>query len=150
MLDTTGLRTRSRYVPWLLRMVTAAALAVDAFVHADLITRYDPNQGTAAISQGGLFRIEAALAAFAALALVISGRRVIWALAVVIAASALGGLLLYRYADPGALGPLPDMYEPLWYPEKTLTAVTEVVATVTAVVGFLVTPRRRASHSAPM
>lgn len=143
MLETTRSWMRTRPVSWLLRLVTAAALAVDAFVHADLATRYDPNQGTALIGQGDLFRIEAAVSALAALALIISGRLVIWVLAVLVAGSALGGMLLYRYVDPGALGPLPDMYEPIWYPEKTLTAVAEAVATVTAVAGLLVAPHRR-------
>lgn len=146
MLDTARSRVRARQLSWLLRVVTAAALGVDAFVHADLVTRYDPNQGTAAISQGGLFRIEAGLAALLALALLISGRQVVWVLAALVAASALGGILLYRYADPGALGPLPDMYEPIWFPEKTLTAVAEAVAAVSAVVGFLVTPRSGAGR----
>jgi hypothetical protein len=146
MLDTARSRVRARPLPWLLRVITAAALAVDAFVHADLVTRYDPNQGTAVISQGGLFRIEAGVSALVALALIVSGRRVIWALAVLVAASALGGILLYRYADPGAIGPLPDMYEPIWFPEKTLTAVAEAVATVTAVLGLLVTPRSGAGR----
>jgi hypothetical protein len=147
MLDITRSRLRTRWTTSSLQLVTAAALAIDAFVHADLVTRYDPNQGSAAISQGGLFRIEAALSAFTALALIVSGRRIVWALAVAVAASALGGLLLYRYADPGALGPLPDMYEPLWYPEKTLTAIAEAVATVTAVVGFLIAPDRSAARA---
>jgi hypothetical protein len=133
MLDTARSRVRARPLPWLLRVITAAALAVDAFVHADLVTRYDPNQGTAVISQGGLFRIEAGVSALVALA-------------VLVAASALGGILLYRYADPGAIGPLPDMYEPIWFPEKTLTAVAEAVATVTAVLGLLVTPRSGAGR----
>ena len=123
-----------------MRLATAAALAVDAYVHADLITRYAPNKGSAAISQGDLFRIEAAVSAFAALALILTARRVIWILAVLVAASALGGLLLYRYFNPGGLGPLPDMYEPSWYPEKTLTAVAETLAIATALVGWVIAP----------
>jgi hypothetical protein len=56
--------------------------------------------------------------------------------AVAVAASALGAILLYRYNDIGPIGPLPDMYEPLWYPEKTLAATAEAAATVTGLVGL--------------
>lgn len=139
------------FIGWLLRLATAAALALDAYVHADLITRYAPNQGSAAISQGDLFRIEAAVSAFTALALLLTARRVIWLLAALVAASALGALLLYRYFNPGALGPLPDMHEPSWYPEKTLTAIAEAVAIVTALAGCAIAPsatRHRITHDA--
>lgn len=140
MSTTAHLRHRRRLIGWLLRLATAAALAIDAYVHADLITRYALNQGSAAVSQGDLFRIEAAVSSLAALALVLTGRRTIWVLAVLVAASALGGLLLYRYSSPGALGPLPDMYEPIWYPEKALAAVAEGAAVVTALAGLVIAP----------
>ncbi|MGH3789612.1 MAG: hypothetical protein ACRDRU_15170 [Pseudonocardiaceae bacterium] len=45
-----------------------------------------------------------------------------------VASSALGAVLLYRYVDLGSLGPLPDMHEPVWYPEKTVSAIAEGVA----------------------
>lgn len=121
---------------WLLRIVTAAGLAIDAYVHADLALRYDLNQGSAVLSQGDLFRIEAGVSAFAALAVILTAWRVTWMLAFLVAASALGALLLYRYHDPGAIGPLPDMYEPTMYPEKTLAAVAEGVAAGTALIGI--------------
>jgi hypothetical protein len=127
-----------RLVSWPLRLATAALLVVDAYVHADLVARYDPNQGSAALSQGDLFRIEAVVASLAALALLISARRLVWVVAVLVAASALGGLLLYQGYDPGTLGPLPDMYEPLWYPEKTFAALAEGAAALTAAFGLLV------------
>jgi hypothetical protein len=63
---------------------------------------------------------------------ILTARRASFMLAATVAASALGGLLLYRYFNPGALGPLPDMYEPFWYGEKTLTAVAEAAATIAA------------------
>ena len=80
------------------------------------------------VSQGTLFRIEAAAAAATALLLVVLHRRWVLALAWLVAVSAFGAVMLYRYADVGALGPLPDMYEPFWYAEKTVSAVAEGVA----------------------
>ena len=130
-------------ISWLLRLSTAAALAIDAYVHADLAGLYDLNQGRAAISQGDLFRVEAGVSAFAALAVILTAWRLTWTVAFLVAASALGGLLLYRYYDPGTLGPLPDMYEPSWYPEKTLAAAAEAAAVITTALGLLLAGGRR-------
>lgn len=126
---------------WLLRLVTAAALGVDAYVHADLSGRYDPIK--ASISQGNLFRIESAVAALLALVVLVVPRREVYAVAFLVAASALGAILLYRYNNVGQLGPLPNMYEPLWFTKKTTTAVAEAVAVVTSVIGVGLTWRLR-------
>jgi hypothetical protein len=50
--------------------------------------------------------------------------------AVVIAGSALGAVLLYRYIDLRSLGPLPDMYGRSWYQEKTYSTIAEAAALV--------------------
>jgi hypothetical protein len=120
---------------WVLRLITAAALAVDAYLHADLAHRYDLNR-FAPISQGDLFRIEAGIASLMALLVLVAATRVVWAVAFLVAASALGAVLLYAHTDVGALGPLPDMYEPLWYPRKTAAAFAEGAATAGALLGF--------------
>jgi hypothetical protein len=127
----------------ILRVATALMLSVDAYVHADLAIRYDPNR-SASISQGTLFRWEAGAAAFAALAVLVVFWRltwslVAWALALVVAASALAAVMIYAHYDVGRLGPLPDMYEPFWYAEKTRAAVAEAIATGTAALGFAIT-----------
>lgn len=134
----------STYVLWALRLVTAAALAVDAYVHADLAPDYDFTH--ASISQGALFRVEAGAASLAALLVLLAGRRLlVWAFAFLVAAAGLFAVLLYRYVDVGAFGPFPDMYEPLWYAEKTRSAIAEAVGTVTAAAGFLLVYRIRLS-----
>ena len=127
-------------VLWLLRLLTAAALAIDAYIHADLASAYDPVG--AHVSQGTLFRIEAGLSAFAALVIIVIAIRTTWAACAVILAGALGALLLYRYVDVGALGPLPNMYEPVWFPEKTAAAFAEAAGTLTALAGLLIHTRR--------
>jgi Na+/H+ antiporter NhaD/arsenite permease-like protein len=127
---------------WVLRLLTAAGLAVDAYVHADLAATYDPVTKT--ISQGDLFRIEAGAAALAALLVLVVGTRpLVWAFALLVAAAGLAAVLLYRYVDVGALGPLPSMYEPAWYAEKTASAVAEAAATLTAAAGLLLAHRLR-------
>ncbi|MGK4578663.1 hypothetical protein [Kitasatospora sp. HPMI-4] len=127
----------------LLQVVTAAALAVDAYIHADLAPAYDPVGQQ--ISQGTLFRIEAAAASLAALLVLLLGRRrPVWAFTFLVSISALGAVLLYRYVDVGAIGPLPDMYEPTWFPEKIASAVAVAVAAAASCAGFRIAgpPRR--------
>ncbi|MFI1753608.1 hypothetical protein [Streptomyces sp. NPDC020571] len=123
------------------RLLAAACLAVDAYVHADLADQYDGI--SASISQGNLFRIEAALAALAAV-LVLVWRRLPGDLfATAVAAGGLALLLVYRYVDVGELGPVPNMYEPIWFGEKEATAVAQAVAVVAMVYLLLVRPRGR-------
>ncbi|MBO0829592.1 MAG: hypothetical protein J2P24_17600 [Streptosporangiales bacterium] len=129
--------TRSTAVPVLfaLRVVTSAGLAADAVVHFHLARNYDVVAG--GISQGTLFRAESVVA-LAVAVLVLAVRR--WwtdALAFLVAASALVAVLASTYVHLGAIGPIPDMYEPIWYAEKTLVTVAEVVAAVAALASLV-------------
>ena len=38
------------------------------------------------------------------------------------------------WVDVGKVGPLPNMYEPYWYGEKTLSLVAEAIAAVAAAI----------------
>jgi hypothetical protein len=127
----------------LLRLITAAGLVVDAYVHIDLAGRYVGNKGSGFIDQGLLFRVEAAAAILAALLVLASGRRALHVPALLVAAGGVAVVFLYRYVDVGTLGPLPDMYEPMWYTEKTISAIAEAVATVSAA-ALVFLPRRAA------
>ena len=112
------------------RVGTAAGLGYDAYAHLDLAANFNANR--ALISQGMLFRVEAVAAVLAALLVLLIRHRAAALFAVLIAGSALGAVLLYRYVDVGTLGPLPDMYEPSWYPEKTYSAIAEAASILTA------------------
>ena len=121
---------------WILRGAAAAALAIDAAVHASNAPAYDAVGTT--LTQGLLFRVEAGVAGAAALLVLLWPRRVSWVVALLVAASALGAVLLYRYVDVGPLGPLPDMYENTWQvPGKLLSAYAEAAAVVLAALGLL-------------
>lgn len=126
-----------------LRLLVAAGLAIDAYVHADLAPAYDGIRAT--ISEADLFRIEAGAAVVAALLVLVVGRRTGFGLALIVAAGGLGALLLYRYVDLGRIGPLPNMYEPSWFAKKTATALAEGGATLLAAAGLLWAAR----HGAP-
>jgi hypothetical protein len=116
----------------LLRAVAVAGLAVDVWVHAALESQYAGLGGT--LSQGRLFGAEAVVAGVIGLWLLVTGSRWAWAATFLVAASALGAVLLYRSVDVGALGPLPNMYEPTWYFRKTLSAYAEAVAAAAALI----------------
>jgi hypothetical protein len=119
---------------WLLLAVTAVGLGVDAYVHWHLAPNFDTLTGTASphISQGQLFRLEAVLALIAMLLVLATRARIVIIIALLVAAGGLGALLMYRYVDVGGFGPLPDMYDPTWYTEKTISAVAEALAAVAA------------------
>jgi hypothetical protein len=132
-----------RWVPWTLRAATAGGLAIDAYVHFDLAALYAEAGG--AINEGVLFRVEAAVALLAAIAVIATGRRVGYLAALAVGGSALGAMLVSRYADLGQLGPFPDLYDPVWFPEKLLAAFAEGAACVTALAGVIITRPGRQS-----
>jgi len=119
-----------------LAVATAALLAVDAYVHLHDAGLYDAIT-TATLSQGTLFRAQAAAAGVVAVALLLRPHPVVWAIAVLVAGSAAAAVLLYTYVDVGSLGPLPNMYEPTWaLPGKRASALAETAATVLALTGL--------------
>lgn len=124
-------------------ITVVAGLAIDAVVHFDLAGTYEPVR-TSVVSQADLFRAEGVAAILAALLLIVRPRRNSAAIAAVIAGSALGALLLYRYYDLGRLGPIPSMYEPVWYGEKTTAAIAEGAALLAAAL-LLVVHRGRSA-----
>lgn len=128
---TPSRRAASRATHRLLAFVVATGLGVDAYVHWHLAPGFDGIRGVASphISQGELFRLESVLALIAIL-LVLSRRRLGLVVAFLIAAGGLGAVLFYGYVDIGGFGPVPDMYDPIWYPEKTISAIAQAVAAV--------------------
>ena len=114
-------------------LIVVAGLAIDAYVHLDLASTYDVVK-TSTLSQGDLFRVEAALAIVAGLALLIRPRRYTAWFAFLVSAGGVAAVLVYRWVDVGKLGPLPNMYEPYWYGEKTLSLVAEAIAAAAAAV----------------
>jgi hypothetical protein len=127
-----GLRARSgsRFA-LMARLVAAAGLVVDAALHLQLAPAYQL-AAPAGIGQGNLFRVEAVLAILAAAAVLVRpGRRTV-TLALGVSASALAAVLVYRYVDVPSIGPIPSMYEPVWFAKKSATAVAEFAATASA------------------
>jgi hypothetical protein len=113
-------------------VIVVAGLTIDAYVHFNLASNYELIK-TRTLSQADLFRIEGAVAIVAALLLLVRPRRYTAALAAIVAGSALLVLLIYRYNDIGRLGPIPSMYEPIWYTKKAVAAYAEGAAFIAAV-----------------
>jgi glucan phosphoethanolaminetransferase (alkaline phosphatase superfamily) len=122
----------------LLALGVAACLVVDAWVHLHDAKDYEAIR-TSVLSQATLFRIEGVVAVALAVTLLLWPRRLLWAAAVVVLASALAAVVASTYIDLGQLGPVPDMYEPTWQlPGKLASAWAEGIGTGIALVGLLV------------
>ena len=106
-----------------LAVVAAVGLAYDAKVHLQLAPAYDAVGST--ITQGALFRVEAVMAVLAAVVVLLSDKRWAWAAAGLTGLGGVVAVVLYRYVDVGAIGPIPNMYEPAWYADKTRSAIAE-------------------------
>lgn len=125
-----------------LRLLVTAALVTDAVVHIRLAPGYQlANPG--GIGQGNLFYLEAGAAILVALYVLVRGSRLAFFAALLVAGSALAAVLLSRYVDLPAIGPIPAMYEPIWFFEKTLSAVAEGLGALLAIVGLAAGRRAR-------
>lgn len=133
-------RVERHLVPLVLRGVIAMSLTVDAVVHLRLAGGYQQS-ASSGIGAGNLFRIEAVVALAVAVWVLWRGSRPALGASLAVGLSALVAVVLYRYVDVPALGPLPAMYEPVWFFEKSLSAVFEAVAAVAAAVALAVVPR---------
>lgn len=135
----------SSITSWALRVLVAACLVVDAVVHLQLASGYGQATAPGHLSEGLLFRVEAFTAIAVALLVLIAGNRAAFALAFAVAASAFVVVVAYRYLNIPALGPIPAMYEPLWFTKKTATAIAEGTGALAAAIGY--THARPRSHS---
>jgi hypothetical protein len=122
-----------------LAVVVAAGLAVDAYVHFNLASTYDAVK-SGSVSQGELFRVEGSVAAVTAVAVILRPRRYTALFALLVAAGGLAAVLVYRYVNVGTLGPLPNMYEPVWYAKKAQSAWSEGAAALAALALFFILP----------
>ena len=136
---------RRSAIEWALTAVVVAGLAIDAYVHLHVAGDYRLVR-TSVVSQATLFRIEGTVAALAALWVLL--RASLWSAlaAFLVAAGGVGALTFYYYVDPGRLGPLPDMYEPVWFADKTWTfdgSAAAAVAALLLAISLVVGSRRR-------
>ncbi|MFD0688131.1 hypothetical protein [Actinomadura fibrosa] len=136
----------------LLRLLVAAGLAVDAWIHWRFAPDMAPgkNAPSGTIAGDDLFRAQAIAAVVAAVLVLAWASKWTYAIAFVVAASAAGAVLAYYWWDFGRIGPIPRMYDPSWYSDKTISLAGEVVAALAALAGFFtVGDRERRRSTAP-
>ena len=122
---------------WVLTALVVLGLAVDAFVHFDLASAFEGNR-TSVLSEAQIFRAQSIVAIIVALGVLVRPRRYTAVLAFLVAAGALIAVVLYRYVDVGAIGPIPNMYDPYWGPiGKVLSLIGEALAAAAALLLFL-------------
>jgi glucan phosphoethanolaminetransferase (alkaline phosphatase superfamily) len=139
----TGSRSKTTPAVRVLAALTAALLAVDAYVHLRYASQYDSFKSSA-MSEGTLFRVQGVVAIVVAAAVLIWPRVITWVLALLVAGSAAVAVVLYTYVDVGALGPLPNLYENTWRPAgKIPSALAETAAALVAIAGLVLTVRAR-------
>ncbi len=115
-----------------LRVPVASMLVVDAVVHISLAPGYQA-AAPGGMGQGNLFYLESAAALAAALYVLFIGSRRAFLAALIVTGGGLAAVVLYRYVDIPALGPIPAMYEPVWFPEKTFSAAAQGLGAVLAI-----------------
>lgn len=109
------------------RLVVALALLVTGGVHLDLAGSYD--RIGPQITLGALFRAQAVAALGAACWLLLRRRhRLPLVGALLVAVASTTAVVLSVYVRVPAIGPLPELYEPVWYPEKAASAVASALA----------------------
>lgn len=129
------------------RVAVVVALAIDAVVHLRLATNYQL-AAPGGIGGGNLFRIQAVAAILVGVYLLVRPSRAAYAAAGLVALSAFVAVVLYRYVEVPAIGPIPSMYEPIWYFEKSLSAVAEGAGALLAAVGMVLIVRQAEERTA--
>lgn len=123
--------------------LTALGLVINAIIHLQLAGPFDAVTGSL-VSQGDLFRIQAGAGILIAVLLVALRRAWVALAAAAVAAGGLALLVLSTLVllDLTALG-LPPLFEPVWYADKVIAAVSQGVSLVAATVVAILDRRQR-------
>jgi len=110
------------------RVVAGVALLASGGIHLDLAATYDGiGDG---LTVGDLFRLQGAVAIVLGLAVVVLRQPPVLLVATLVGLGSALATTLSVYVRIPPLGPFPEIYEPVWYDEKLLAAVTAAVAAV--------------------
>jgi hypothetical protein len=125
----------------LVRVLVAVALAVSGWIHLDLAASFDAVGRT--VTLGALFRAQGVVALAGAAWLLLARRSAVPELvALLVGLASLAAIGLSFFVRLPAVGPLPEIYEPVWYGEKTASALTAGLAAAGAA-ALLAVRRRR-------
>ncbi|MCL3861691.1 hypothetical protein [Actinotalea sp. K2] len=124
-----------------LRLLGAVALGYSGYLHLRLALERPPLLADGGITLSGLFLAQAAAVAVVVLWVAVRGSRAAWVGFAAVAVGSLLAVLLSVYVQIPAIGPIPSLYEPLWYFEKTWSAISAGVAVLVAVIALVVLRR---------
>ena len=130
---TTGSAVRGSGL--VLRVLTAAALLVSAYMHLDLAS--PPYFAAGQLTLAALFVMQAVAAAVVAGWVLVRRARTALAAAAIVGLASLLALVLSVYVRVPSFGPFPVLYEPYWYGPKVVAAVAAAVAVVGAVTALV-------------
>jgi len=140
-----GTASNNRSTMLILRILIAGALIASAVIHFQLAAGFQ-QAAPGGVGGGTLFRLQGGAAGLAGLFVLIKGTRPSYRLATVVALASLVAVLAYRYIQIPAIGPIPSMYEPVWYTTKTITALAEGLALVLALTAYTLHRRSHPDH----
>jgi hypothetical protein len=98
------------------RLLVVVGLAIDAYVHFHLAYQFKYNTN-GMISGDWVFRLEATAATVAALLVLVRANRLTYLIAFLVAAAGTFAVVAFSQWNLGKIGPLPTIYEPIWYTE---------------------------------
>ncbi len=127
-----------------LRLLAAASLGVSSYLH--VVLAQGPPVAGGQVTLAGLFLAQAAVAALVAVWVLVRPGRPAWLAVAVVGVASLLALVLSVYVKIPAVGPFPALYEPAWYADKVLAAVTAALAAASALVALSAGSARRPLH----
>lgn len=120
-----------------LRVVGAIALGCSGYLHLRIALERPPLFADGLVSLSGLFVAQAVAAAVVVIWVLVRGDLLSWLAFGAVALGSLAALVLSVYVRIPAVGPFPQLYEPIWYADKYLAAAAAAVASVVALVAVL-------------
>lgn len=124
-----------------LRVLGALALGFSAYLHVRIASERPPLFADGQVTLSGLFVAQAVAATLVTLWVLARGDRLAWLAFALVALSSLAALVLSVYVQIPSVGPLPVIYEPIWYLDKYLAAGAAAIAAVVALVALATTRR---------
>ncbi len=125
-----------------LHVIGAVALGYSGYLHLRIALERPPLFADGQVSLSGAFVAQTVAAAVVVVWVLARGHLLSWLAFGVVAVGSLAALVLSVYAQIPAVGPFPELFEPLWYADKYLAAAAAAVASVVALVAVLSLRRR--------
>lgn len=145
MLADSGQTWLAQRTDMLLRVVGAVALGYSGYLHLRIALDRPPLVADGQVSLSGLFVAQAVAVAVVVVWVLVRGTVLSWLVFAAVAMGSAAALVLSVYVRIPAIGPFPELYEPLWYLDKYLAGIAAMIASVVALLAVL---RLRRRHSA--